>query len=227
MQKTAIIIGNSDGIGLATTRELLDRGWHIIGISRSDSPYKDSSYRHIVAEVQKEDYMRILKSALDELKVLDMCLYCPGIGELLDLSNMEQDIKIIEVNLIGLVKTAAIVLPFMVKQKSGHFIGLSSFADELLSTEAPSYHASKAGFTTYLESLALALKQKGIYVTNVRFGFVDTKMAKGEVKPFMMPVDRAVQHLLICIEKKPIRYTAPKVSIPLVKFRRWMMRMSY
>jgi len=227
MAKKAIIIGNSDGIGLAMTRVLLDRGWQTIGISRSKSPCKDSYYQHIVANVQNKDYVNILKSALDKLKFLDMCLYCPGIGELLDLSNMEQDLEIIEVNLIGLVRTVSIVLPFMVKQNSGHFIGLSSFADELLSTEAPSYHASKAGFTTYLESLALALKPKGIYVTNVRFGFVDTKMAKGEFKPFMMSVDRAAQHLLVCMGKKPVRYTAPTASIPLVKFRRWMMRLSY
>jgi short-subunit dehydrogenase len=227
MQKTAILIGNSDGIGLATTRELLVQGWQIIGISRSESPCKDSSYRHKIAEVQKEDYMTILESAMNDLNNLELCIYFPGIGELLDLSNMEEDIEIIEVNLLGLVKTATIVLPFMVEQERGHFIGLSSFADELISAEAPSYHASKAGFSTYLESLALALKPKNIYVTNVRFGFVDTKMAKGDFKPFMMSVNRAVQHLLVCLDKKPVRYTAPKLSIPLVKFRRWMMRLSY
>ena len=98
-------------------------------------------------------------------------------------------------------------------------------ADELLSSEAPSYHASKAGFSNYLEGLAFALRPKGVNVSNVRFGFVDTKMAKGDVKPFMMDVDRAAQHLLACIEKKPVRYTAPEIVIPLVSFRRWMLRL--
>jgi len=114
----------------------------------------------------------------------------------------------------------------MVKKGQGHFIGLSSVADETLSPEAPSYHAPKAGFSNYLEVLALALKSKGVSVSNVRFGFVDTKMAKGDVKPFMMGVDRAVRHLLNCIDKKPIRYTAPWIVIPLVKFRGWIMRLS-
>jgi NAD(P)-dependent dehydrogenase (short-subunit alcohol dehydrogenase family) len=90
----------------------------------------------------------------------------------------------------------------------GHFIGVSNVADELLSAEAPSYHASKAGFTNYLRSLALALKPKGVHITNVRFGFVDTKMAKGDVKPFMMTVEKAVDHLERCIKKKPVCYTA-------------------
>ena len=65
-----------------------------------------------------------------------------------------------------------------------YFMGIG----ELLSAEAPSCHASKAGFTNYLDGLAIALKPRGVHVTDVRFGFVDTKMAKGDVKPFMMIV---------------------------------------
>ena len=64
---------------------------------------------------------------------------------------------------------------------------------------------------------------KGIKVTNVRFGFVDTKMAKGDVKPIMMSVEAAVNHLEVCIQRKPVRYSAPKIAIPLIKLRRLMM----
>jgi short-subunit dehydrogenase len=137
---------------------------------------------------------------------------------------MSEEPKIIDVNLTGMVRTAAAVIPQMVKRGQGHFIGVSSLADELLSAEAPSYHASKAGFSNYLGGLALALKPKGVHVTNVRFGFVDTKMAKGDVKPFMMSVEKAVDHLESCIRIKPACYTAPKIVIPLIKFRKLMMR---
>jgi short-subunit dehydrogenase len=225
MEKNALIIGNSDGIGLALTKELLQQGWKITGISRSRSEIEHPLYWHIVSEVQNNDYLKDLRSILESKKVVDLCMYCAGIGELLDFSAMEKEINIFEVNLLGLVKTATCVIPLMVKRGKGHFIGLSSVADELLSAEAPSYHASKAGFSNYLESLALALKPKGVSVSNIRFGFVDTKMAKGEVKPFMITVDRAVKHLLKCIKKKPVRYTAPAIIIPLVKFRAWMMRL--
>jgi len=71
--------------------------------------------------------------------------------------------------------------------------------------------------------LGLALKLKGVFVTNVRFGFVDTKMAKGDIKPFIMSVEKAVDHLQTCIKKKPARYTAPRIAIPLVKLRKLMM----
>ena len=226
MKKKALFIGNSDGIGLATTMELLKREWNVVGISRSESPIKNPSYEHILADVQDDEYPVRLRTVLERGEPVYLCVYCVGIGELLDISNMEGETEIFKVNLLGMVKTASCVIPLMVKRGNGHFIGLSSLADEMLSPEAPSYHASKAGFSNYLEGLALALRPMGVDISNVRFGFVDTKRAKGEVKPLMMGVERAAAHLLTCIEKKPIRYTAPWSVIPLVKFRSWMLRLS-
>jgi short-subunit dehydrogenase len=221
----AILIGNSDGIGLATTKILLERGWRIEGISRSESPVDDPSYTHSVARVEEEDYPEILRSLVSEDKPLDLCIYFVGIGDLLDVGRMDKEVNVFEVNLMGMVKTAAVVIPAMVRLGGGHFIGLSSVADAMLSPEAPSYHASKAGFSTYLESLALALKPKGVFVSNVRFGFVDTKMAKGDVRPFMMSVERAAGHMLKVIERRPYRYTAPWFVNPLVKFRDLTLRL--
>jgi len=220
----AILVGNSDGIGLATTRRLLAAGWDIIGVSRSESPITSTTYDHRVADVSDNKYSELI----DELVLegsLDLCIYFVGVGELLDPLNMSGEARIIDVNLTGMVRTAAAVIPEMVKRGQGHFIGVSSLADELLSADAPSYHASKAGFSNYLGGLALALRPKGVHVTNVRFGFVDTKMAKGDVKPFMMSVEKAVNHLESCISNKPVCYTAPRIAIPLMKFRKLMMRL--
>ena len=224
MQLQALMVGNSDGIGLATTRRLLAAGWNIIGISRSESPITNTNYHHEVADVSDSKYSELLDEFLLGYS-FNLCIYFVGIGEMIDFSDMSNEPKVIDVNLTGMVRTAAGVIPQMVKREQGHFIGVSSFADELFSAEAPSYHASKAGFSNYLRGLALAVKPKGVYVTNVRYGFVDTKMAKGDIKPFMMSVEKAVDHLESCIRKKPACYTAPKVAIPLVKFRKLMMRL--
>ena len=224
MQQKALMIGNSDGIGLATTKRLLDAGWDIIGISRSKSPITNTNYHHRVMDVSDIKYPDLLDELLSEVQ-LDLCIYFVGIGELLDPLNMNDEPKVIDINLTGMVKTVAGVIPRMVKRGQGHFIGISSLADELLSAEAPSYHASKAGFSNYLGGLALALKSRGVHVTNVRFGFVDTKMAKGDIKPFMMTVEKAVDHIESCIKKKPASYTSPRIAIPLVKFRKLMMRL--
>ena len=225
VQPKALLIGNSDGIGLAATKRLLGAGWDIIGVSRSASALVNKNYRHRVFDVSNDKYPDLLAELVQEGS-FDLCVYFAGIGELLDPLDMSAEAGIFAVNLTGMVRTAAAVIPRMVQREQGHFIGISSLADELLSAEAPSYHASKAGFSNYLGGLELALKPKGVYVTNVRFGFVDTKMAKGDVKPFMMSVEKAVDHLELCIKNRPARYTAPKIMIPLIKFRKLMMKLA-
>jgi NAD(P)-dependent dehydrogenase (short-subunit alcohol dehydrogenase family) len=221
----ALIIGNSDGIGLGVTRVLLQKGWQVTGLSKSGSPVDDPNYRHQIVDVRQEIYVSILQKVVRGIDSLDLCIYCAGIGVLLDISQMQEDVKVFEVNLLGMVKSVSCVIPFMVEQGKGHFIGISSVADEMLSFDAPSYHASKAGFSNYLEGLALALKPMGVQVTNLRFGFVDTKMAKGDAKPFMMTIQDATDHVLKCVGKRPVRYTAPRGAIPLIKFRAWTLRM--
>jgi short-subunit dehydrogenase len=221
VQSRAMLVGNSDGIGLATTRRLLAAGWDVIGVSRSESPITNTAYHHRVGDVGDSRYSDLM----DELGMkgpFDLCVYFVGIGEFLDPLDMSGEARIIDVNLTGMVKTAAAVIPKMIEREQGHFIGVSSLADELHSAEAPSYHASKAGFSNYLGGLALALKPKGVHVTNVRFGFL---YKCGDVKPFMMNVEKAVDHLENCIRKKPVCYIAPKIVIPRIKFRKLMMKL--
>ena len=62
----------------------------------------------------------------------DLCGYFAGIGELVDLEHMEGEVQVVDVNLLGMIRTVAGVLPGMVRHGRGHFIGVSSLADELL-----------------------------------------------------------------------------------------------
>jgi short-subunit dehydrogenase len=222
--RRALLVGNSDGIGLATTKRLLTGGWSIIGVSRSESLIANAAYHHKVLDVSDSRYPESIGELVRAVP-LDLCIYFAGIGEFLDLADMSGEAMVIDVNLTGMVRTAAAVIPQMVSRGQGHFIGISSMADELPSAGAPSYNASKAGFSNYLGGLALALKPKGVHVTNVRFGFVDTKMAKGNAKPFMMSVEKAVDHLETCIRRKPVRYTAPLAAIPLMKLLKLMTKL--
>lgn len=211
---SAIIIGNTDGIGLAFTKELLGLGWRIDGFSRSASSVVHEAYAHETVSVTDDAFTVAVRTRVEKGPV-DLCVYCAGIGEELDLSDMSGEAGIFEVNLTGMVKAASCVIPAMARAGKGHFIGISSLADRMLSPDSPSYSASKAGFSNYLESLALAVRPAGVYVTNICFGFVDTKMAKSDVKPFMMSTDKAVRHLLRCMEKRPVRYSAPLIMVPV------------
>jgi hypothetical protein len=66
-----------------------------------------------------------------------------------------------------------------------------------------------------------------VAVSTVRFGYVDTKMALGPVKPMMITVDRAVEVLLRCVRTRPAVVSYPRrmalllrAAAPIVRARR-------
>jgi short-subunit dehydrogenase len=228
--RAALLVGNSDGIGLELTRSLLAEGWCVMGISRSESRLSAPNYTHHVVDVCHVEYPTRLTQLVNELGELDVCVYCAGTGEFLDALSMAGERRVFETNLIGAVATAAVVVPTMVRRRSGHFIGLSSQADQLIDAHAPSYAASKAGLSSYLEGLALHCRKHRVFITNLRFGFVDTKLAKAPWRPFMLTTEEAAARIRRCIEQRPIRDTYPKRMAVLLLFfravmavRRWFM----
>jgi NAD(P)-dependent dehydrogenase (short-subunit alcohol dehydrogenase family) len=219
--KTILIVGNSDGIGLALARALVARGDRVIGFSRSSSPFESPGLQHEVLDVTSRDFGRRIEQLSREHGGFDACIYCVGIGSNLVLPDVANESRVFDVNVTGMVRTMQSLLPEWLARRRGHFIGLSSIADDLYSTDAPSYSASKAGFSNYLISIGLKLRPLGIAVTNVRFGFVDTKMAKAPRKPMMMTVDAAAKHVLRCLETRPLQLTAPKSIGLVVHLLRW------
>jgi NAD(P)-dependent dehydrogenase (short-subunit alcohol dehydrogenase family) len=137
----------------------------------------------VVADVTSAGYPLVLAGQLDALGGADLCVYTAGVGEFADVTDLSSQTRALEVNLIGAARTLEVVVPLMVAAGAGHIIGLSSLADAAVSGPAPGYAASKAGLTSYLRGLSLALDPQGVSVTTVRLGFVDTKMAKGDRRP--------------------------------------------
>ncbi|WP_433040376.1 SDR family NAD(P)-dependent oxidoreductase [Dactylosporangium sp. CS-033363] len=198
----ALVVGNTDGIGLALTRRLLSQGWSVVGISRRASAVEHASYEHVVADMGTD--------AVPAVGEVDLCVYAAGIGEPLDLADLSQQTAALRVNLLGAALVAERVLPGMLARGSGHFVGLSSLSDILVTPAAPGYAASKAGLTSYLLSLGKALRPHGVAVTAVRFGFVDTKMAKAPVTPFKISVEEAVDVLMRAVAKRPLVVSYPR-----------------
>jgi len=219
----ALIIGNSDGIGLHCTRRLLKRGWQVIGVSRRASSISHMCYQHYILDVSNRDYVEKLGAILGSWP-LDVCLYCAGIGGPPDLRDLRSDLHVFEVNLVGALRTAHVIVPAMVAAGRGHFVVLSSQADLLISAAAPSYAASKAGLSSYFEGLGLALRPHGVSVSNLRLGFVDTKMAQARVRPFMYTLDQAVDVVETVLRKRPLRFTRPLVMAVLVRLLAWFSR---
>jgi NAD(P)-dependent dehydrogenase (short-subunit alcohol dehydrogenase family) len=230
----AIVVGNTDGVGLALSELLLAEGWEVVGVSQRPSTLEAARYEHHVLDVCDPAYAerlaRVVASIGNREAELQACVYCAGIGELLDLDDLSAERGVFETNLLGAVATASVVIPALLRAGRGHFIGLSSQADAVVDSRAPSYSASKAGLSSYLEGLALACRPRGVYVTNLRFGFIDTKMAKASVRPFMLTRERAAHRIRRCLQTRPVRDTYPKSMALLLWFvrlgssvRRWFL----
>jgi NAD(P)-dependent dehydrogenase (short-subunit alcohol dehydrogenase family) len=218
-----LIVGCSDGIGLGTARKLVADGWQVVGLSRSASPLEHPAYSHEVIDVAKPGYRERLAEIARARGPFDACLYCAGIGADCDLANLDHDLRVFQVNLMAAVETAAELLPAMVHARRGHFVVLSSQADALIAPSNPSYAASKAALSSYFEAVALAARPSGVRVTNIRFGFVDTKMARAPLRPFMRSVDWAVKVVLRALDRGAIRVTRPRRLVPLVGLLRWIV----
>jgi short-subunit dehydrogenase len=220
---SAVIVGASTGIGLALARRLTQQGWSVTGLARSGAGFEHALYRHVIADVRAPAYRTILADVCDKLP--DVCVYSTGIGFELDFAQVERESDVFTTNLTGLVITCEVLAPRMTAARAGQIIGISSQADRLIDRYAPSYAASKAGMSSYLEGLALACRSYGVAVTNVRFGFVDTAMAKAPgPKPFMVSADRAAQVIEACIRRRPIRKTFPLRMAAALWLLRWKAR---
>ena len=70
--------------------------------------------------------------------------------------------------------------------------------------------------------MALKLRRDGVSGTNIRFGFVDTKMAQGSRKPLMITPTAAAGHVLNCLEQRPMQLSVPKIVGVFVRGVRWV-----
>ena len=115
----------------------------------------------------------------------------------------------IDTNVLPFTLIAGWAYAFFERQKSGHFVGITSIAGLRGGRHAPAYNATKAFQIRYLEGLrAKARKARlPIVITDIRPGFVDTAMAKGDDIFWSAPVDKAAAQIYRAIEnKKSVAY---------------------
>ena len=222
-----LIIGNGDGIGLALTKRLLGDGEQVVGVSRRPlEPLGDRHSQHTI-DVLHPQFPELIAKIIAEAGQIDTLVYCAGIGEPFEASGVDRDGDIIRVNLAALADAVRAVLPSMRARGAGRIIGVSSIGDRA-TPAAPAYGASKAGMTAYLLGLRRPLSKWGVRVSAVRFGFVDTKMAKAQVRPMMITPDRAAEVICEVIERGPATRTYPLAMEALVwiitALTSWQMR---
>ena len=110
---------------------------------------------------------------------------------------------------------------FFQYQKHGHLVGISSIAGLRGSGQTPSYNATKAFQINYLEGLRQkSNKLKNIVITDIRPGFVKTRMAKGDGQFWVAPPKKAAEQILNAIKKKrKIVYVTKRWSLIAIVLR--------
>lgn len=220
--KKAIVIGATSGIGKALALLLADNGYKV-GITgrrenllaKLDNEKPDSFY-YLPFDVTADNLEENLNTIAEQLGGLDFLIYSSGVGELNSDLKIDIELPTIDVNVKGFNKAVVWAYQYFEKQKSGQIAVISSIAGLRGSAFAPAYNASKAYQINYLEGLRQkAKKQKlAISITDIRAGFVDTKMAKGPGKFWVASPKKAALQIFNAIKaKKSVIYVTKRWRI--------------
>lgn len=120
----------------------------------------------------------------DRLQPLDVVFANAGVGGKQALAgamgeSMLAAHNLIQTNLIGVINTVSPALSLFVPRQRGHIVLIGSLAGRIGLPHSPVYSASKAAVATYADALRRLVSPKGVAITLVEPGFVDTPMSEG------------------------------------------------
>jgi short-subunit dehydrogenase len=209
--KKAIIIGATSGIGKSLA-ELLLRDGFVVGVTgRRDGLFQSIQVQEINRIVFKKMDVQdlstlepICNELVRQIGGLDLLIISAGIGEENKNLNFDVEHSVIKTNIQGFTCIADWAVRYFKEQGYGHLVNISSIAGIRGNGIAPSYNATKAYQINYLEGLRINVKEYGssITITDVRPGFVDTAMAKGEGLFWLAPVQKAAEQIVEAIKQK-------------------------
>jgi len=173
---TAVVTGASRGLGFAIARVLVERGLDVIGISRSEPP-AGGGFEWIRADLSCPEGIREGFARARELRgKIDVLVNNAAGGRILpfeETSSAELQ-ALIELNLVGPILCAREVIPEMLDSGHGLIVNVASDWARRYAPEAATYAASKFGLLGFSGSLLRAVKDRGVNVTCVMPGGIDT-----------------------------------------------------
>lgn len=186
--KVVWITGASSGIGKALAIELSKQGALLIISSRKENDLQEvknvckfSEKVHILS-LDLEDYFNLgnkVEKAIQFFGRIDVLVNNGGISQrsLAENTQLEVDKRIMDVNYLGTVALTKAVLPYFIKQKSGHFAVTTSIVGKIGSPLRSSYAASKHALHGFFDSLRAEVYNYHISVTLICPGFVNTDIS--------------------------------------------------
>ncbi|QYN48074.1 SDR family NAD(P)-dependent oxidoreductase [Apibacter sp. ESL0432] len=199
MQKTALITGATSGIGQATAKIFAEKGINLILCGRRKSRLDDIK-KELEDKVKittlsfdvgnREAVFSAIESLSDQNKKdINILVNCAGNAHGLDTfldSSIDDFDSMIDSNVKGLLYVSKAVVPILVANKRGHIINISSIAGKETYPKGTVYCATKHAVEAISKGMRMDLLTKGIKVTNIAPGAVETEFSlvrfKGDQK---------------------------------------------
>jgi NAD(P)-dependent dehydrogenase (short-subunit alcohol dehydrogenase family) len=202
-----VISGASSGIGLALARHYLERGAIAAAFARrgdllqtlaAEFPNKVFCYA-----LDVRDAPAIQQAASDfmaRVGVPDIVIANAGVsrGTLTEYVEDEEVFQnVMDINVLGMVKTFQPFLAAMREAKRGTLVGIASVAGFRGLPGSGAYSSSKAAAITYLESLRVEMHGSGVKVVTLCPGYIKTPMTDINTypMPFILDADVAAKRM--------------------------------
>jgi short-subunit dehydrogenase len=202
-----LITGASSGIGAALARRFAQAGTSLSLTGRDPSRLQQvadlcrsagAETEWHAADITDAGAVAAWIAACDARLPVDIVIANAGIGGANVIAPntgepLELAYKIVATNILGVANTVIPLLPRFTARGGGHVVIMSSLAAFVGLPQAPLYSASKAAVRVYGQGLRRLLAPRGVRVTVVCPGFVETPMSASvpDARPFIWSVDRA------------------------------------
>lgn len=188
----ALVTGASSGIGEATAEKLAELGFNLILIARRSEKLKKIKQSLIektpslkvvlvTSDVRNWPVFKKKLSEVRELKEVTVLINNAGLAKGADSlqdGSVDDWNQMIDTNVKGLLHSTKVVLPYMLKNLSGHIINIGSVAGRWVYPGGAVYCATKAAVSSITEGLRMDLFGKPLRVTNIEPGMVETDFSK-------------------------------------------------
>ncbi len=189
--KVALVTGASRGIGKSIAISLGLLGAEVIvNYSSSDASAEEvaksindkggSSYKLKFDVSDEESVSTAINQIIRDSGKIDILINNAGItrdGLLMRMKESQWD-EVINTNLKGVFLCTKNVSKFMIKQRSGKIINITSIVGLMGNPGQANYSASKAGVIGFTKTCAKEFASRGIKVNAIAPGFIETEMTE-------------------------------------------------
>lgn len=193
--KVIVITGASSGLGEAAARHLSERGATVVlgarrveRINARAAEITGQGGKALALATDVTDaaqVQRLVDAAVTEFGRVDVMLNNAGLmpHSPLERRRIDDWNRMIDVNLKGVLYGIAAALPQMQKQRSGHFINVSSVAGHKVGVNNAVYAATKTAVRVLSEGLRQEVKPWNIRTTIISPGAVATELPQSVTEP--------------------------------------------